>query len=93
MEWSEHKAPDGRTYYYNSITKQSHWEKPEALKTPAEVSLLNCFGFLYFINTFIFSVYCRHAHGKNTLQIQEKFITITPLQRSRDGLLLPSIWR
>lgn len=39
MEWSEHKAPDGRTYYYNSITKQSHWEKPEVLKSPAEVSL------------------------------------------------------
>lgn len=38
MEWSEHKAPDGRTYYYNAVTKQSHWEKPEALKTPTEVS-------------------------------------------------------
>lgn len=37
MEWSEHKAPDGRTYYYNSITKQSHWEKPDALKSSAEV--------------------------------------------------------
>lgn len=37
MEWSEHKAPDGRTYYYNSITKQSHWEKPEILKTASEV--------------------------------------------------------
>ena len=30
--WSEHKAPDGRTYYYNSVTKQSSWEKPDALK-------------------------------------------------------------
>lgn len=37
--WSEHKAPDGRTYYYNSITKQSLWEKPDDLKTPAEVRL------------------------------------------------------
>lgn len=35
--WTEHKAPDGRTYYYNSITKQSLWEKPDDLKTPAEV--------------------------------------------------------
>ncbi|KPJ12063.1 Pre-mRNA-processing factor 40-like A [Papilio machaon] len=34
--WSEHKAPDGRTYYYNSVTKQSLWEKPDDLKTPAE---------------------------------------------------------
>ncbi|CRK98441.1 CLUMA_CG011798, isoform A [Clunio marinus] len=42
MEWSEHKAPDGRTYYYNSITKQSHWEKPEALKTATERLLSAC---------------------------------------------------
>lgn len=35
--WSEHKAPDGRTYYYNSVTKQSLWEKPDDLKSPAEV--------------------------------------------------------
>lgn len=39
--WSEHKAPDGRTYYYNSITKQSLWEKPDDLKTPAEVSIVH----------------------------------------------------
>lgn len=36
-EWSEHKSPDGRTYYYNSVTKQSAWEKPDELKTIAEV--------------------------------------------------------
>jgi hypothetical protein len=36
-DWTEHKAPDGRTYYYNSVTKQSLWEKPDELKTPAEV--------------------------------------------------------
>lgn len=35
--WSEHKSPDGRTYYYNTETKQSTWEKPDDLKTPAEV--------------------------------------------------------
>lgn len=35
--WTEHKAPDGRTYYYNSNTKQSAWEKPDELKTPSEV--------------------------------------------------------
>lgn len=38
-QWTEHKAPDGRTYYYNSITKQSSWQKPDQLKTPAEVNL------------------------------------------------------
>lgn len=36
--WTEHKAPDGRTYYYNNDTKQSSWEKPDEFKTQAEVS-------------------------------------------------------
>lgn len=41
-EWSEHKAPDGRTYYHNSVTKQSLWEKPDELKSPAEKLLSHC---------------------------------------------------
>ncbi|EFA05623.1 pre-mRNA-processing factor 40 homolog A [Tribolium castaneum] len=41
-QWTEHKAPDGRTYYYNSITKQSSWQKPDQLKTPAELMLSQC---------------------------------------------------
>lgn len=41
-DWTEHKAPDGRTYYYNSKSKQSSWEKPEELKTPAEKLLAQC---------------------------------------------------
>ncbi|XP_068899976.1 pre-mRNA-processing factor 40 homolog A isoform X6 [Tenebrio molitor] len=35
-QWTEHKAPDGRTYYYNSMTKQSSWQKPDQLKTASE---------------------------------------------------------
>lgn len=35
--WTEHKSPDGRTYYYNTVTKLSFWEKPDELKTPTEV--------------------------------------------------------
>lgn len=27
-EWSEHTAPDGRTYYYNKVTKKSSWVQP-----------------------------------------------------------------
>ncbi|KAJ8313679.1 hypothetical protein KUTeg_008240 [Tegillarca granosa] len=34
--WTEHKAPDGRIYYYNNATKQSSWEKPDDLKSEAE---------------------------------------------------------
>ncbi|XP_075223111.1 pre-mRNA processing factor 40 isoform X2 [Lycorma delicatula] len=41
-DWSEHKAPDGRIYYYNNVTKQSLWEKPDELKTPAELLLSQC---------------------------------------------------
>uniref|UniRef100_A0A803TET8 Pre-mRNA-processing factor 40 homolog A n=1 Tax=Anolis carolinensis TaxID=28377 RepID=A0A803TET8_ANOCA len=40
--WSEHKSPDGRTYFYNTETKQSTWEKPDDLKTPAEQLLSKC---------------------------------------------------
>ncbi|XP_041775564.1 pre-mRNA-processing factor 40 homolog A [Anopheles merus] len=58
-EWSEHKTPEGRTYYYNSITKQSLWEKPDEMKTPAEKQLSQCpwkeyrsdSGKLYYHNT------------------------------------------
>ncbi len=40
--WTEHKAPDGRTYYYNESTKQSVWEKPDELKSEAEAALSRC---------------------------------------------------
>ena len=35
--WSEAQAPDGRTYYYNTQTKQTQWTKPAELMTAAEV--------------------------------------------------------
>ncbi|CAH0763000.1 unnamed protein product [Bemisia tabaci] len=31
-EWTEHKAPDGRFYYFNAKLGSSVWEKPQALK-------------------------------------------------------------
>ncbi|OZC11562.1 hypothetical protein X798_01420 [Onchocerca flexuosa] len=37
--WSEHTASDGRVYYYNKVTKQSSWQKPDELKTPEEKKL------------------------------------------------------
>ncbi|XP_075055774.1 pre-mRNA-processing factor 40 homolog B isoform X4 [Mixophyes fleayi] len=40
--WTEHKAPDGRTYYYNTDTKQSTWEKPDELKSKTELLLSQC---------------------------------------------------
>ncbi|KAJ1984112.1 hypothetical protein H4R34_000865 [Dimargaris verticillata] len=32
--WTEHRAPDGRTYYYNPTTKQSVWERPPSQESP-----------------------------------------------------------
>ncbi|CAN8020805.1 unnamed protein product [Ixodes persulcatus] len=40
--WTEHKAPDGRVYFYNHVTKQSSWEKPDELKTHTELLLSQC---------------------------------------------------
>ncbi|XP_050780857.1 pre-mRNA-processing factor 40 homolog B isoform X3 [Gopherus flavomarginatus] len=40
--WSEHRAPDGRVYYYNCSSKQSTWEKPDELKSKAELLLSQC---------------------------------------------------
>ena len=37
--WTEHTAPDGRTYYFNAESKTSLWTKPDDLKTEAEVVL------------------------------------------------------
>ncbi|KAF5276039.1 hypothetical protein FQA39_LY00835 [Lamprigera yunnana] len=31
-EWTEHKAPDGRFYYYHAKKGESVWEKPQPLK-------------------------------------------------------------
>ncbi|XP_021859198.2 flowering time control protein FCA isoform X2 [Spinacia oleracea] len=29
--WTEHTSPDGHKYYYNSVTRESRWVKPEEL--------------------------------------------------------------
>lgn len=40
--WTEHKAPDGRLYFYNSETKASSWQKPAELKSKTELLLSKC---------------------------------------------------
>jgi hypothetical protein len=30
-EWSEHKNAEGRSYFYNSRTMESTWDKPQTL--------------------------------------------------------------
>ncbi|KAJ2894906.1 hypothetical protein MKZ38_007103 [Zalerion maritima] len=39
--WQEYKTPDGRTYYYDSNSKQTQWTKPQEMMTPAERALAN----------------------------------------------------
>lgn len=42
-EWSEHKAPDGRPYFYNAKAGESVWEKPQALKDLESKKLCHLF--------------------------------------------------
>lgn len=42
-DWSEHDGPNGRKYYYNSVTKVSSWHKPEELMTPEVGVIRNCY--------------------------------------------------
>jgi pre-mRNA-processing factor 40 len=37
--WTEHTAPNGRKYYYNSLLGKSSWGKPDELKTAEEKAL------------------------------------------------------
>merc|ERR1719409_1598902 len=37
-EWTEHKAADGRTYYYKAATNESTWDKPDQLKSAEELA-------------------------------------------------------
>ncbi|TPX69936.1 hypothetical protein SpCBS45565_g02103 [Spizellomyces sp. 'palustris'] len=34
LAWSEHRDPNGSFYYYNSITKESRWERPAEYRPP-----------------------------------------------------------
>merc|ERR1719354_1018986 len=35
-EWAEFKTPDGKSYYHNTRTRETTWEKPDALKEKVE---------------------------------------------------------
>ncbi|KAI0047224.1 hypothetical protein FA95DRAFT_1519206 [Auriscalpium vulgare] len=37
--WTEHRNPEGRTYWFNTSSRESVWEKPDDLKTPFERAL------------------------------------------------------
>ncbi|OJA09724.1 hypothetical protein AZE42_08800 [Rhizopogon vesiculosus] len=37
--WTEHRNPEGRTYWFNTGSRESVWEKPDDLKSPFEKAL------------------------------------------------------
>jgi len=41
-DWSEHTTSDGRKYFFNKITRTTTWDKPDVLKTTAELSMGSC---------------------------------------------------
>lgn len=76
-EWTEHKSPDGRNYYYNNITKQSSWDKPDELKTVAEVESWPSLPIaVLLILIFHFRNFCPHVRGKNIDPTQAKCTTV-----------------
>jgi YHS domain-containing protein len=40
--WAEHKTDDGKVYYFNSITGQSQFVKPDMMKSEIEKALPSC---------------------------------------------------
>ena len=36
VTWQEARAPDGRTYFYNAVTRETSWQKPKEIMTPME---------------------------------------------------------
>ena len=42
-DWTEHRLPDGKIYYYNSKTLESTWEKPKELIPDAGIYDIRCF--------------------------------------------------
>jgi pre-mRNA-processing factor 40 len=39
VTWQEAKAADGRTYYYNSVTRETSWQKPKELWSAVDRAL------------------------------------------------------
>lgn len=103
--WTEHKAPDGRTYYYNHISKQSSWEKPDDLKSKAEVRVQFLFVWVIFVevkakrghfvwpwHALFYSWCCLTAPGRSTSQIRARSTSTTHRPRNPAGPS-PRNWR
>jgi pre-mRNA-processing factor 40 len=87
--WTEHKTQDGRTYYYNHITKKSVWVKPDELKDENERKVDDCDwkeyttpdGKKYFNNA---------KTGKTQWEMPEEYAEwLDRIKRKREGKELP----
>lgn len=38
-DWQMFVSPDGMEYYYNSVTQESTWDKPDCLKDASEMDV------------------------------------------------------
>lgn len=54
-EWSEHRAPDGRPYYYHATRGESVWEKPQAIR--------DLEGNFCTINIYLFNILNLHSNA------------------------------
>lgn len=46
--WIEYATPEGRKYYFNTVTKVSQWEKPANFVSPAEMVFFFFVTLIYF---------------------------------------------
>lgn len=77
--WTEHRAPDNRLYYHNSITEESTWEKPEELLTTAEKLLRQCLWTEYKSDT-------GKPYYYNTNTKESRWDIPTELQKIKDSI-------
>jgi hypothetical protein len=81
--WAEAKAQDGRTYFYNSATKQTTWEKPAELMTDNEVCLhVHC---ILCARLTLDSARLLEHHGKHTRRRMVAHTGITQKPRRQLG--------
>lgn len=74
-EWTEHNHTDGRVYYYNKVTKQSSWTKPDSLKTPHEKNVWKEYeanGRAYYYNTITKKTQWVRPEGEEIIKVKSQ---------------------
>eukprot|EP01124_Arcella_intermedia_P016949 TRINITY_DN2356_c1_g1_i2.p1 TRINITY_DN2356_c1_g1~~TRINITY_DN2356_c1_g1_i2.p1 ORF type:complete len:800 (-),score=237.79 TRINITY_DN2356_c1_g1_i2:128-2527(-) len=94
VTWTEHKTQDGKTYYYNHVTKKSVWTKPEPGKEgkgedSGEDNQLHCDWKEYTTNDG--KKYFNNAKtGKTQWEVPEEYLEyLEKVKRKREGKEIP----